>query len=44
MIMCWGEGGQPKTDKVDFLLNKKLLLCSKETYMGEGGQPKTDKT
>ena len=23
-----GRGGQPKTDEVDFLLNKKLLLCS----------------
>ena len=40
-----GEGGQPKTDEVDFLLNKKLLLCSEEPDMGErGGQPKTDET
>ena len=31
------RGGQPKTDKVDFLLNKKLLLCSKEPDMGGGG-------
>ena len=40
-----GRGGQPKTDEVDFLLNKKLLLCSEETDMGgRGGQPKTDET
>ena len=39
-----GEGGQQKTDEVDFLLNKKLLLCSEEHYMGRGGHPKTDET
>ena len=32
-----GGRGQPKTDEVDFLLNKKLLLCSEETDMGGGG-------
>ena len=31
------RGGQPKTDEVDFLLNKKLLLCSEEPDMGESG-------
>ena len=29
-----GQGGRPKTDEVDFLLKKKLLLCSEETDMG----------
>ena len=46
MTSCvWGRGGQPKTDEVDFLLNKKFLLCSEETDMGgRGGKPKTDET
>jgi len=39
-----GKAGQPITDKVDSLLNKKLLLCNEEPDKGEGGQPKTDKT
>ena len=37
-------GGQPKTDEIDFLLNKKLLQCSEEPDMAEEGQPKTDET
>ena len=36
--MRWGgRGGQQKTDEVDFLLNKKLFLCSEEPDMGGGG-------